>query len=135
MSVEARSVARWPGVVGATAAALAVAAGAFGAHALEGALTTARLATFETAARYQLVHAVGLVALHAALAADAAEPRALVRAAALLTFGTAVFSGSLYLLVATDVGAWGAVAPIGGAAMIAGWAVAAWAFARPRPPG
>ena len=134
MSARARSVARWPGVVGAVAAPLAVAAGAFGAHALDGVLTTARLTTFETAARYQLLHAIGLIALQAALATDTAAPRALVRAAALLTFGMAVFSGSLYLLVATDVGAWGAVAPIGGAAMIAGWALAAWAFARPRPP-
>ena len=134
MSDRTRSVPRWPGVVGAAAAAVAVAGGAFGAHALDGALTPERLATFETAARYQLVHAMGLVALQAALAADAAAPRALVRAAALLAFGTGVFSGSLYLLVATDVGAWGAVAPIGGAAMIAGWALAAWAFARPRPP-
>ena len=133
MSAQARSVARWPGVVGAAAAALAVAAGAFGAHALDAVLTPARLATFETAARYQLLHAIGLIALQAALAADAAAPRALVRAAVLLTFGTGVFSGSLYLLVATDVGAWGAVAPIGGAAMIAGWAVAAGAFARNRP--
>lgn len=134
MSGRPQGFARWPGVVGAAAAALAVAAGAFGAHALDGVLTAARLATFETAARYQLVHAIGLIALQAALAADAGAPRGIVRAAALLTFGTAVFSGSLYLLVATDVGAWGAVAPIGGAAMIVGWAVAAWALARPRPP-
>lgn len=133
MSLRATNGARWPGVVGAVAAALAVAAGAFGAHALDGVLTAGRLATFETAARYQLLHAIGLIALQAALAAGAGAPRALLRAAALLTFGTAVFSGSLYLLVATDVGAWGAVAPIGGAAMIAGWAVAAWAFAKPQP--
>jgi uncharacterized membrane protein YgdD (TMEM256/DUF423 family) len=134
--VSARSTAapRWPGGVGAAAAGLAVAAGAFGAHALEDVLTPARLATFETAARYQLVHAIGLVALQAAIAAGAAAPRALARAAAALTVGTSLFSGSLYLLVATDVGAWGAVAPIGGAAMIAGWAIAAWALARGRAP-
>ncbi len=125
--------ARWPGVVGAAAAGVAVAAGAFGAHALGDVLTPARLVTFETAVRYQLVHAIGLVALQAALAAGAAPERALVRAAALLTIGAGIFSGSLYLLVASDVGAWGAVAPIGGAAMIAGWAAAAWAFAG-RPP-
>lgn len=134
MSAPTGTAVRWPGVVGAAAAAIAVAAGAFGAHALEGALTPARLATFETAARYQWVHAIGLIALQAALAAHAGAPRLLVRAAALLTLGTAIFSGSLYLLVATDVGAWGAVAPIGGAAMIGGWALAAWGFAKPRPP-
>ncbi|MDF1521944.1 MAG: DUF423 domain-containing protein [Trueperaceae bacterium] len=119
---------RWPGAVGALAAAAAVAAGAFGAHALADVLTPARLATFETAVRYQLIHAVGLVAVQAALAAGAAPPRALARAAALLAGGTAVFSGALYLLVASDVGAWGAVAPIGGVAMIAGWTALAWAF-------
>lgn len=135
MNAGARGVVRWPGIVGAAAAAVAVAAGAFGAHALDGVLTAARLATFETAVRYQLLHAIGLIALQAALAADAAPSRALVRAAALLAFGTGVFSGSLYLLVATDVGMWGAVAPIGGAAMIGGWAAAAWAFARTPPPG
>jgi uncharacterized membrane protein YgdD (TMEM256/DUF423 family) len=119
---------RWPGVAGAIAAGLAVAAGAFGAHALGDVLTPARLATFETAVRYQLIHAVALIAVQAALAAGAAPPRALARAAALLAGGTAVFSGALYLLVASDVGAWGAVAPIGGAAMIAGWTALAWAF-------
>jgi uncharacterized membrane protein YgdD (TMEM256/DUF423 family) len=124
---------RWPGVAGALAAGAAVAAGAFGAHALGDVLTAARLATYETAVRYQLVHAVALLVLQVALAAGAAPARALVRAAALMAFGTAVFCGSLYALVASDVGAWGAVAPIGGAAMIAGWAAAAWAFATRRP--
>ena len=133
MSAGRTTLVRWPGIVGAVAAALAVAAGAFGAHALDGVVSTARLATFETAARYQLVHAIGLIVLQAALAAGAGAPRALARAAALLALGTGLFSGSLYLLVATDVGTWGAVAPIGGVAMIAGWAVAGWAFARGRP--
>jgi uncharacterized membrane protein YgdD (TMEM256/DUF423 family) len=135
VSAHAPDAVRWPGVVGAAAAGVAVAAGAFGAHALQEVLTPARLATFETAVRYQWVHAIGLIALQAAIAANAAAPRALARAAGLLTLGTGVFSGSLYLLVATDVGAWGAVAPVGGAAMIVGWAVAVRAFARGRATG
>ncbi len=123
---------RWPGVVGAVLGALGVALGAFGAHALGDVLTPARLATFETAVRYQLVHAVVLVALQAALHAGVAAPRALVRAAVLLTLGAGVFAGALYALVALDVGLFGAIAPIGGATMIAGWLALAWAFAAPR---
>ncbi len=123
---------RWPGVVGALAGALGVALGAFGAHALGDVLTPARLATFETAVRYQLIHALALVAVQAALAAPGAARRALVRAAALLTLGAGIFAGSLYALVGLDVGLFGAVAPIGGAAMIAGWLSLAWAFTRPR---
>lgn len=126
---------RWPGVVGALAAGAAVAAGAFGAHALEGVLTPARLATFETAVRYQMFHALGLLALHVALVSGAAAVRAGTVAATLLTAGTALFAGSLYALVATNVGAWGAVAPIGGVALVAGWALAAVALARPTAQG
>ena len=105
--------------------ALGVALGAFGAHALEGALRPERLATFETAVRYQLLHA--LAAAVAALAAERAP--ASRHAATLLLVGSAVFSGSLYALVASDLGLFGAIAPVGGATMIAGWlvlAVAAW---------
>ena len=105
--------------------ALGVAAGAFGAHALDGVLRPERMATFETAVRYQLLHA-----LAAAVAAVAAVRLARARLAALLLLlGSFVFSGSLYALIASDVGLFGAVAPIGGAAMIAGWSVlalAAW---------
>jgi uncharacterized membrane protein YgdD (TMEM256/DUF423 family) len=120
---------RWPGVVGAAFGALGVALGAFGAHALSDVLTPARLATFETAVRYQLIHAVVLVAVQAALGGPLAAPRAFVRAAALLASGTGIFAGSLYALIGFDAGFWGAVAPIGGAAMIAGWLALAWAFA------
>lgn len=134
MSADPRPNVRWPGIVGAAAAGVAVAAGAFGAHALADALTPARLATFETAVRYHLLHAIALVALQAAIAARAADVRALRWAATLLALGAGVFSGSLYALVATDIGAWGAVAPFGGASMIAGWAAAAWAFAGRRAP-
>lgn len=104
---------------------VAVALGAFGAHALDGVLRPERLATFETAVRYQLIHA--LAAAVAALVA-AQRPRA-AGAGALLLAGSLVFSGSLYALVASDVGAFGAIAPIGGAAMVAGWlllALVAW---------
>ena len=103
--------------------ALGVGVGAFGAHALAGVVTPERLVTFETAVRYQLLHA-----LAAALAAVAAASHPGARNAAwLLLAGSLVFSGSLYALVATDLGGFGAVAPIGGAVMIAGWLRLAWA--------
>lgn len=113
--------------------AVGVALGAFGAHVLDGVLRPERAVTFETAVRYQLLHA-----LAASLAALAAERLPLARHAGhLLLGGSVVFSGSLYALVASDLGLFGAIAPLGGAAMIAGWltlAVAAWRAARAAPP-
>lgn len=106
----------------ALSGALAVALGAFGAHVLDGIVRPERLLTLETAVRYQLTHA-----LAAALAAVAASqrPRAAL-AGALLLIGSLIFSGSLYALVASDRGLFGAVAPIGGATMIAGWLALAY---------
>lgn len=107
----------------AVSGALAVALGAFGAHALDGAVAPERLATWGTGAAYHLAHSVaavlaGVAALH--------RPEA-ARAGWLFLLGVALFSGSLYALVLTDVGALGAVAPLGGAAFIAGWGALAWA--------
>lgn len=99
--------------IGAILAGLAVAFGAFGAHALQDLVPAERLATFETGVRYQMYHALGLL-LAAALGASR-------RAAPLLLAGSAVFSGSLYLLVLTGWGWWGAVAPVGGTLQIVGW--------------
>lgn len=113
-------------VAGCISAALGVAAGAFGAHGLEGVVTPARLATFETAVRYQVYHAfallvTGLLMRQAALVA---------RAGWLFLIGTVLFSGSLYALVLTDMPILGAITPFGGVAFLAGWIVLAWALAR-----
>lgn len=113
MTRNARAIA----AAGALSAGLAVAFGAFGAHALEGVLTPERLATFETAVRYQFLHALALLVLAQAPLPEGAQRRI----ALLLLGGSAVFAGALYALIATGIGVWGAVAPIGGAAMIAGW--------------
>ena len=113
MTRNARAIA----AAGALSAGLAVALGAFGAHALEGVLTPERLATFETAVRYQFLHALALLVLAQAPLPEGAQRRI----ALLLLGGSAVFAGALYALIATGIGVWGAVAPIGGAAMIAGW--------------
>jgi uncharacterized membrane protein YgdD (TMEM256/DUF423 family) len=80
-------------VCGALSAGLAVAAGAFGAHALKTRLSADLLAVFETAARYQIYHALALLAVAACLTRWPAPP---VRAAGwLFLAGTALFSGSL----------------------------------------
>ena len=98
---------------------LGVAAGAFGAHALRSRLSPELLAVFETGARYQMYHALALLAV--ALAAARAPSQALRAAGWLFTAGILVFSGSLYLLALTGVRAWGAVTPIGGLCFLAGW--------------
>lgn len=110
---------------GALLAAAAVALGAFGAHGLTEVLTVERLATFETAVRYQMFHALGLLAV-------AALGHGALRAAPWLLAGSLVFSGSLYLLVFSGAGWWGAVAPLGGLLQIAGWLVLATVMWRRR---
>lgn len=112
------------GTLGAVSALLAVAAGAFGAHALRTRLTPDLVAVFETGARYQMYHALALLVI------ARAEPVGLVRVAAwLFVAGTVLFSGSLYLLAVTGARGLGAVTPLGGLAFIAGWlalALALW---------
>lgn len=116
------------GVLGAALAFFGVAAGAFGAHALRESLSPDRLQIFETAARYQLIHAVALVAV--ALAWERAPSRALAAAGWLFAAGIAIFSGSLYALALSGVRAWGAVTPLGGLCFLAAWAALAAAFLR-----
>lgn len=102
---------------GAIDGAIAVAAGAFGAHALKERLSEKALAVFETGARYQMYHALAIV-LCAVLAGSLAGART---AGWLFQAGIVLFSGSLYVLALTDVKALGAITPFGGLAFIAGW--------------
>ena len=105
--------------VGALSALISVAAGAFGAHALRGRLTPEYLAVFETAARYQMYHALGLLAVAWAITR---WPGPLpVWAGWLFLAGTVLFCGSLYILALTGIRWWGAVTPLGGVAFLAGW--------------
>jgi uncharacterized membrane protein YgdD (TMEM256/DUF423 family) len=114
-------------VCGALSAFVAVAAGAFGAHALRTRVAPELLAVFETAARYQMYHALGLLAVAAAMSRWSTPQ---LRAAGwLFLAGTILFSGSLYLLALTGVRGLGAVTPFGGLCFLAGWlllAVAVW---------
>lgn len=118
-------------VLGALSGFVAVAAGAFGAHALKARLGPDLLAVFETGARYQMFHALALVASGWA---SARFPGAAASAAGCLFLaGTLLFSGSLYALALTGVRALGAVTPVGGVAFLGGWLALAWAAAAGGP--
>jgi uncharacterized membrane protein YgdD (TMEM256/DUF423 family) len=106
-------------VIGAVSACIAVAAGAFGAHALKSRLSADMLAVFEVAARYQMYHALALLACAWALTK---WPGTLANAAGwFFILGTLLFSGSLYVLSVTGLRWLGAITPLGGVALLAGW--------------
>ena len=111
-------------VAGALSAAVAVVLGAFGAHALRARLTPEVLAVFEVGVRYQMYHALALLAV--AWSATRWPGGGVALAGWLFLAGTVIFSGSLYLLVVTGQKWLGAVTPVGGAAFIVGWLVLAW---------
>ena len=116
--------------LGCVSAAIAVTLGAFGAHGLRSRIVPDMLMTFEIGVRYQMYHALGLLAVGLALARWPSS--ALALAGWLFIAGTIVFSGTLYVLSLTGQRWLGAVTPIGGAAFIAGWLALAWAvWARP----
>jgi uncharacterized membrane protein YgdD (TMEM256/DUF423 family) len=105
--------------IAAALIALATALGAFGAHALKAHLTQDKLQVYETAVRYHFIHALGLLAIGVLLRSIDGE---LLRWSALLILvGILLFSGSLYLLTFGAPRVMGAVTPIGGLALIAGW--------------
>ena len=122
--------ARLAATIGALTGALAVILGAFGAHALRARLSPGDLEIYETGVRYQMYHAFALLAAAWLIARNA--PRA-GTAAWLFVAGIVVFSGSLYLLVATGQRWWGAVTPVGGLCLIAGWLLLALAAFRMPP--
>lgn len=104
-----------------------VAAGAFGAHGLRHILAPDLLAVWQTAVLYQLVHALGLLAI--ALLMPRFGSGLLGWAGGTMFAGIVLFSGSLYALALTGHRLLGAVTPIGGAAFLAAWLLvvcAAW---------
>lgn len=121
-------MARTFALAGSLSAFLAVAAGAFGAHALRARLSADMLTAFETGARYQMYHALALLVV---ALATTRWPGAPVRAAGwLFVGGTILFSGSLYLLALTGARWLGAVTPFGGLCFLAGWAALAAGIAK-----
>jgi uncharacterized membrane protein YgdD (TMEM256/DUF423 family) len=115
------------GVIGAAFALCSVAAGAFAAHALRSRMAADLLTVFETAAHYQMYHAVGILFVAVAYGRWGAAP--LLWAGWSFVAGTLLFSGSLYLLAVTGVRWLGAVTPVGGVCFLAGWALLAWGIA------
>jgi uncharacterized membrane protein YgdD (TMEM256/DUF423 family) len=105
--------------LGSASALVAVAAGAFGAHGLRARLSPDLLAVFETAARYQMYHALALLAVGWAVTRRPGPWP--VRAGWLFAVGTLLFSGSLYALALSGMRWLGAVTPLGGLAFLAGW--------------
>jgi uncharacterized membrane protein YgdD (TMEM256/DUF423 family) len=112
-------------------AGLAVLAGAFGAHALRARLDASSLAIWETAARYQMYH--GLALLASSGLPGSLDLRLLRTGRRLLLAGVVVFSSSLYALALSGVATLGAITPLGGVALLAGWACFALALLRARP--
>ena len=114
---------------GAILGSLAVAIGAFGAHALnENLIADNNLATYETAVSYQFYHALALI--FTGLLSGEIKNKWIRLSGLSLIVGTIVFSSSLYLICLTGIKTFGAVAPLGGTALILGWAFMFWSFIR-----
>jgi uncharacterized membrane protein YgdD (TMEM256/DUF423 family) len=110
--------------LGCIFALLAVAAGAFGAHALRSRMAPDLLAVFETGARYQMYHALALLAV--AWGAERWPGGGAAAAGWAFVAGIVLFSGSLYVLALTGVRWLGAVTPLGGVAFLVGWGLLGW---------
>lgn len=106
-------------IVGAVNAVISVACGAFGAHGLEGKLTAHYLEVWETACRYQMYHAIGIIVL--ALLKQVTGIQLFGTAGWVMFAGIVIFSGSLFVLALSGVKVLGAITPIGGVLFIASW--------------
>ena len=115
-------------MMGALSGAIGVGAGAFGAHALRARLEPRSLEVFETGARYQMYHAIALLAV--AWVASRWPGSLSTASGWLFVAGTVLFSGSLYAMALTGVRVVGAITPIGGVCFIAGWVCLALAAAK-----
>ena len=115
---------------GATALALAVILGAFGAHALRDRLDPSSRSVYETAVMYHFFHALGLLIVSLMPKSGFLTQTQAAWVCGLLTAGILLFSGSLYALAITRITWLGAITPFGGLSFIAGWLVLAWVFLR-----
>lgn len=107
-----------------------VAAGAFGAHALQEKISDRSLEIFDTGTRYQMYHALALLLVAVLLSRTTSSPNpTLIASGWLFIIGTVIFSGSLYALSLTGIKYLGAVAPLGGLALMVGWGILAIAAA------
>jgi len=107
--------------IGASFAILAVAFGAFGAHAFKALLlANGHLTTYNTASQYHFIHALGLM-LISCLPEHLYQVVWLNRAAWMMVLGTVIFCGSLYMLAISGLTWWGAITPIGGLLLLLAW--------------
>ncbi|AFZ22880.1 putative small membrane protein [Cylindrospermum stagnale PCC 7417] len=106
---------------------LSVAGGAFASHALREKLTERSLEIFEVGARYQMYHALALLLVALLISRTPAPPTALIASGWLFIIGVTIFSGSLYALSLSGVKSLGAIAPLGGVALMSGWGALALA--------
>ncbi len=107
-------------VLGSMHAFLAVALGAFGAHALKNKLSTDMLHIFQTGVQYQMFHALGIILI--AIVSDRLGGHALFTASLWSMFiGIILFSGSLYALSLSGIKILGAITPLGGVGFLLGW--------------
>ena len=109
-------------VIGSISGAISVAAGAFGAHALKSKLSPEMLNAFDVGVKYQMFHALALLAVGLIVAKIPAANTA----GWLFLIGTVLFSGSLYALSLSGIKFFGPITPIGGLCLIAGWITLAW---------
>ena len=108
-------------IIGSVLAALAVSIGAFGAHGLKSKVSSEDLVIFETGFRYQMYHSLGLILIGIL---GFHYPSNIIQLPAILfLIGIIIFSGTLYLIPLTGLRWFGAITPIGGTALIAGWIV------------
>ncbi|MBD2278041.1 MAG: DUF423 domain-containing protein [Dolichospermum sp. DEX189] len=108
---------------------LSVAGGAFGAHALREKISERSLEIFDTGARYQMYHALALLLVAILMSRLESPPTTLLVSGWLFIIGVVIFSGSLYAISLTGIKSLGAVAPLGGLALMLGWAALAVAGA------
>jgi uncharacterized membrane protein YgdD (TMEM256/DUF423 family) len=118
------------GATGATALALAVIIGAFGAHALRGRFDAYSTGVYETAVMYHFFHALGILIVSMMPKAGYLSQTQTAWVCGLLTVGIVLFSGSLYVLAVTRIPMLGAITPFGGVSFIAGWLMLAWVLLR-----
>ncbi len=104
---------------------LAVALGAFAAHGLQARLTDQLLTTFQTGVQYHMYHALALLGV-GILSIHYPGSTALRVSGLLFILGILVFSGSLYILALSGIRWLGAITPIGGVALLAGWSALLW---------
>ena len=118
------------GATGATALALAVILGAFGAHGLRNRLDAYSTSVYEKAVIYHFFHALGILIVSMMPKAGFLSQNQAAWVCGLLTAGIVLFSGSLYVLAVTRIPMLGAITPFGGVSFIAGWLLLAWVLLR-----